>query len=464
MKLNVLAGTFIGALLLSACSSTKQIEALKPEPGNTTDVVYQSATSFIHLPVSITIADIETQTNKLLSGVIYEDNNLKDDDIAMKVWKTAPIKFSEDKGKLKSVVPIKVTANVRYGTTALGVDLHDTREVNMDAVITFSSKIALSNWKMTTTTTIETLEWKESPTITIAGKKIAVTYLINPAIKMFKSRIESEIDKSLAKISDFKPQVLNALEKINTPFLTSEQYETWFSLNPIELYVTDAVLGKKQITMNMGLKCSMETRVGQEHKKTFKKESVVLKAVSTMPDKIDVVVAAVSTYESASKIITKNFHGQEFGEGKRKVTVQKVDLWSKDGKMIVALDMTGSINGTIYLTGYPNYNAVTKEIYFDQMDYVLNTKSVLMRTANWLAEGYILRKIQENCRYSIKQNLEDGKKNLTPYLSNYSPMPGIFVNGTLNDFEFDKVELTSNAIIAFIKGSGKMDVKIDGMK
>lgn len=458
------AALLSAAILLTGCSTTKKIEALKPEPGNTTDVVYQSATSFINLPVSITIADVETQINKLMTGLIYEDNNIKDDDIMVKVWKTAPIKFSEDKGKLKSIVPIKVTANVRYGTTALGMDLHDTREVNMDAVITFNSKIGLSNWKMTTDTTIESLEWNESPSITIAGKKVAVTYLINPAIKMFKSRIENEIDNSLGKVADFKPQVLDALEKLTTPFLTSEQFETWFALNPEELYVTDAVLTKKQITMNMGLKCSMETRVGQAPKKTFKKEKVVLKAVKTMPDKIDVVVAAVSTYESASKIITKNFQGQEFGDGKRKVTVQKVDLWSKDGKMIVALDMTGSINGTIYLTGYPNYNAVTKEIYFDQMDYVLNTKSILMKTANWLAEGFILRKIQESCRYSIKQNLEDGKKNMQPYLNNYSPIPGVFVNGTLNDFEFQKVELTDNAIIAFIKGTGKMDLKIDGMK
>jgi hypothetical protein len=224
------------------------------------------------------------------------------------------------------------------------------------------------------------------------------------------------------------------------------------------------VLSKKQVTLEMGLKCKMLTMVGQKPANTFKKEDIVLKPVKEMPKNVSAVVAAVSTYESASKVITKNFQGQEFGSGKKKVTVQKVDLWYKDGKMVVALDMTGSINGTIYLTGYPNYNAVTKEIYFDQMDYVLDTKSTLMRTANWLAEGYILRKIQENCRYSIKDNLEQGKKSLQPYLNNYSPIPGIFVNGTLNDFEFNKVELTNNAIIAFIKGSGKIDLKIDGMK
>ncbi len=452
------------AALAVSCSTTKKIEALRPAPSDNSPIAYQTSTSFISMPVVITLTDIESQLNKNLNGLIYEDNNIDDDKITMKVWKTAPIKFTETNGKLKSVVPIKITANVKYGASAMGFDMYDTREFNLNGVVTFNSTVGLSNWKMSTQTAIESIEWQESPTITIAGKQIAITYLINPAVKLFKSKIETKLDQSLAKVTDFKGNVLDALEKICTPFLTSEQYEAWFSIKPQELYVTDAVLSKGKITMEMGLKCTMQTLIGQKPNNTFKREDILLKPVAKMPEKLNVIVAGISTYESASKVITKNFQGQVFGDGSRKVTVQKVDMWNKDDKMIIALDLTGSVNGTIYLSGFPNYNSVTKEIYFDQLQYVLDTKSVLMRTANWLAEGMILRKIQENCRYSIQPNLEEGKKNLLPYLKNYSPMPGIFINGTLNDFEFEKVELTNRAIIAFIKTSGKMDVKVDGLK
>lgn len=453
------------AISLYGCASTaKKIEALKPEPSNNAPVAFESATSFINMPVTITLTDIEAQLNKAFPGLMYEDNNVDDDKIAMKVWKTAPIKLTEENGKLISVVPIKINANVKYGTSAMGIDMYDTREFDLNAVVTFRSNVGLVNWKLNTGTQIENLEWQESPTITIAGKKVMITYLINPAVKLFKSKLESKLDQALSKAVDFKPQVLDALEKLSTPMLTSPQYEAWFALNPQELYVTDAKLSKKQVTMNMGLKCNMQTTIGQQPKSSFNRSAIVLKPVKEMPEKLSVVVAAVSTYESASKVLTKNFQGKEFASGSRKVTVQKVDLWQKDNKMIIALDMTGSINGTIYLTGYPNYNAVTKEIYFDQMDYVLNTKSVLMKTANWLAEGMILKKIQESCRYSIKPNLDEGRNNLLPYLKNYSPMPGIFINGTLGELDFEKVQLTNNAIIAFIKTSGTMDVKVDGMK
>ncbi len=454
----------ITCLLLAGCSSTQKIEALRPAPAGNEPVVYQSSTSFINLPVSITLADAENQVNKLLGNVIYEDNDINDDNVAMKVWKTAPVKFSEQKGRLVSVVPVKVNAKVKYGTTAMGMKLYDTREVSLSAVITFNSKIGLSNWKMSTKTTIESLEWKETPTINIAGQKVAIAYLINPAVKLFKTEIENELDKALSQVTDFKPQVVEALQTISEPFKTSEEYDSWFRLTPIELYVTDAVLSKKQITMDMGLKCSMMTMVGQKPKNDFNKDKVILKPVSKMPDKATIMMTAVSTYESASRVITKNFSGQEFGEGSKKVKVQKVDLWGKDGKMIIALDLIGSITGTVYLTGYPSYNPTTKEIYFDQVDYVLDTKGILTKTANWLAQGYILRKIQENCRYSIAENMDEGRKSLEPYFNNYSPMAGVFVNGSINDFEFDRVQLTNNAIIAFIKGSGNVNLKVDGLK
>ena len=295
------------------------------------------------------------------------------------------------------------------------------------------------------------------------GRNVPITYIINPTLSIFKSKIAKKIDEAIENSCDFKPYVLDVLEKISTPFLTSEQYQTWFKLIPIEVYVTDAVLGKSQINMDLGLKCNMQTMVGLKPKNTFDRKDIQFKAVAKVPEKLTANIAAISTYESASKIISSNFNGKEFASGSRKIVVQNVALWQKDGKIIIALDMTGSINGTIYLSGIPNYNTVTKEIYFEQMDYVLNSKGLLTRTANWLLQGVVLKKIQGNCRYSIKENLDEGKKSLLPYLNNYSPMKGVFVNGIMNDFDFEKVEVTDKAIIAFITATGEMNVKIDGM-
>jgi Domain of unknown function (DUF4403) len=450
------------SFLMNSCSTTQKIEALKPLPSNDAPMVYKTKTSFVNMPLEISLKEIENQLNKTLVGQIYDDSNLADDKTEMKIWKTAPIKLVEKNGKIQTTLPLKIWAKVKYGTDFLG--LNDTREINLNGTITMISDVKLSNWKLSTTSKIEDFEWSESPTILVAGKYVPITYIINPTLTIFKSKVAKKIDEAIENSCDFKPYVLDVLQNMSTPFVTSEQYQTWFKLIPIEVYVTDAVLGKNDIKMDLGLKCNMQTIVGLKPKNTFERDAIQFKSVTKIPNTVSANVAAISTYESASQIITANFKGKEFASGSRKIIVENVAMWQKDGKIIIQLEMSGSINGSIYLSGIPNYNSVTKEIYFDQMDYVLNSKGILTRTANWLLQGLILKKIQENCRYSIKENLDEGKKSLLPYLNNYSPMKGVFVNGTMNDFEFEKVEVTDKAIIAFITTTGKMSVKIDGME
>lgn len=459
--IGILALLFI-IILFASCATSQKVETIRPLESDDSPMVYKNKTSFIAMPVEISVSEIENQLNKNLSGLIYEDHNLEDDKTQMKIWKTGKIKLIEKNGVITSEIPLKIWARFKYGTEFLG--LNDTREINLDGTIFLESKAYLTNWKLNTTSKLKDFKWNESPSIVVAGKNIPITYIINPALTIFKSKISKMIDDAIDKSCDFKPQVLDALGVISKPFLTSDVYETWFKLIPIELYVTDAQLKNNKITMDMGLKCDMQTMVGLEPKDTYDANKIVLKPVAKMPDRITASIAAVSTFKSASKIMTKNFKGQEFASGSRKVTVQNVDIWQYDKKLIIALDLTGSLNGTIYLSGFPNYNALTNEIYFDNLNYVLNTKSVLLKSANWLLKGTILNKIKESCRYSIQSNLDEGKKNMEPYLDNYSPVKGIFVNGSLDDFNFEKVEITDKAIIAFITTSGKMSIKIDGLE
>ncbi len=464
MKLLSIPTVSLFILLLSGCSTTSKIASLKPEPDNASPLTYDNAPSFINLPVSIKLKDIENKTNILLNGLIYEDNKIEDDNVEMKIWKQGPISITNENGKIKTVLPLKVWVKYRFGTTTMGIALYNSSEFSLNGIITLTSDATLSNWKLSTKTMLKSLDWKESPTMNIFGKTVPVTYLINPAISLFKSKIESKIDDAIEKSMDFKPTVLAALEKISTPFQMSEAYESWLQIVPTEIYSTNAILKKDTFLLEMGMKCTMKTVIGKKPESKFDAKKIVLKPVMKIPSQITANIAAVSTYEEASKIITKNFTGQEFGSGSKKVTVQKVALWQKQGKMVIALDVLGTVNGTIYLTGLPQYNEQTKEIFFDKIDYVLDTKNQLLRTANWLAQGLVLRKIQESCYYSITPNLEEGKQSMMKYLQHYSPMLGVFVDGKMNDIQFQKIQLTNQAIIAFIKVNGMVNVSVDGLK
>ncbi len=465
MRNSIQSFLFSGLILLFlGCSSTQKIDALKPEPDDASPLLYDIAPSFINLPVTIKIQDIENQTNKFLTGLIYEDNNIEDDNLTIKIWKLSPIKLTSKNAKIETILPLKALINYRYGINQFGVSLYDTKEINLNGKITLNSSINLVNWKLNTITELKSIDWVESPTINVAGKSITITYLINPALRIFRSKIEKSIDSAIEKSMDFKPNVIDAIEKVCMPTQMDKNYNTWLRIVPLEIYTTEAILKPTTIGLEMGLKCQIETLIGTKPESKFNREKLILKPVTKMPNAINANIIAVSTYQDASAIINQNFKGKEFSSGTKKVTVQNVSIWHKNDKMVIALELLGSLNGTVYLTGFPQFNTTSKEIYFDQLDYVINTKSKLIKTANWLASGYILKKIQETCRYSIQKNLDEGKLKMQEYMKNYSPMPGVFINGTVGSVDFQKIQLTNNAIIAFLSIDGNVNINIDGLK
>jgi len=85
--------------LLFSCSSTGKINTLKPEPSTNVAMAYKTTTSFVSMPMEITLKEIENQLNKSLNGLIYKDTILSDDKTEMKIWKTAPIKLTEKMAK-----------------------------------------------------------------------------------------------------------------------------------------------------------------------------------------------------------------------------------------------------------------------------------------------------------------------------------------------------------------------------
>ena len=176
--------------LIVSCGTTKKIEALKPSPSNDNPVVFKNKVSSIAMPVEITLKDLEQQLNKNVNGLIYNDSILNDDKTEMKIWKTAPIKLIEKDENIVSIIPLKIWAKFKYGTDFMG--LNDTREINLNGIITLNSKTHLTNWKLTTTSKIEDFEWSESPTILVAGKNVPITYIINPTLSLFKSKISNK--------------------------------------------------------------------------------------------------------------------------------------------------------------------------------------------------------------------------------------------------------------------------------
>jgi len=184
-RIRILALLFSFLFLTVNCSAPSKINTFKPEPDDAVPLVYENTPSFINLPITIKLKDIENKTNSLLNGLIYEDNTIEDDNIEIKIWKLAPITIENSSkdtgGKIKTILPLKANVKYRIGTKKMGIDLYTIKEFNLNGVITLESEVNLVNWKLNTKTKLESLNWNESPTMVLFGKNVPITFLITLA-------------------------------------------------------------------------------------------------------------------------------------------------------------------------------------------------------------------------------------------------------------------------------------------
>jgi hypothetical protein len=92
----------------------------------------------------------------------------------------------------------------------------------------------------------------------------------------------------------------------------NESYESWLRIIPLEIYSTTAKLKGDQFSLQMGMKCNIETLIGNKPESKFDINKIILKSITKIPKQITANIIAVSAYNDASKIMKKNFAGQEF--------------------------------------------------------------------------------------------------------------------------------------------------------
>ena len=451
-------------MLFAACSTTKKINAIRPLPEyQNVGVVYEKELSTINLPLAISLTDMQNQVNKNLNGLIYEDAQLEDDNVMLKVYKQAPIIIRDKGGKIYIELPMKIWAKIKYGIDKFGISLYDTREFNLNGIIKINASIGINNWRLVTKTTIEGIDWAESPTVSIAGKDIAITYLINPALALLKNKLAQVVDENIEKTMDLRPYVFKALETITKPMELSPTYQAWLGIAPTELYATNPTIANHKINIAIGMRTYIETSVGQKPTLGFDKTKLILKMADKLEGNFATNIAAFCTYNQAAQIVTQNFAGKKFESGKYAITVNKVEMWGRDGKMVIALGVTGSLNGDIYLQGVPVYDAEKQQIAIEQVDFILDSKQTLLKAGEWLVHGVIVKKIEDNCKFSIATQLIEGQKMANKYLNNYEPIKGIKINGSLDQLMPNKIVLTPNAIVAMIVAKGQVAIKVEGL-
>ena len=424
----------------------------------TDSLSFEKQISTINIPIDIPVQELETQINQQLKGLIYEDDKLEDDNLMLKVWKRDSILVNAEGNVFNLTIPLKIW--VKAGKFGIFKEIDFSLNAKMATQLTVTP-----DWQLKTVSSIKGYDWITKPVFDLGIVKIPITGIVERALDEQIPNITKELDKFVGEKVELKKYIQKVWEQVQSPTLLSKDYDAWLKITPVEVIMTPINGKNKRAKCTFGIKTYTESVIGEKPEQIVKSKLPPLKIVNQMADDFTIGLSGEISLKNAGKLLSNLLVGQKytFQNGKYNVVVKKLELYGHNEKIIIAADLEGSINGTIYFIGIPYFNNQTKTLEVKELDYELDTKSKLIKVANWFAHGKFVKIMAESFKFQLSGQIDDAKKLIQQNLNNYKIAKGIYLNGKLNSFEPRKVYITPSSIIATLEANGKADIRIEGL-
>lgn len=426
---------------------------------------YEPVPSTLSLPVEIKVAALETLLNKQLTGLIYEDNSLDDnggDNIMVKAWKKENIKLSFEKGQFIYRIPLKLWIKAGWKIDQFGISLSDYRELNAEIALKFHTSVVVNkDWSVTTLTTSDGYEWLTKPTLKIGPVVLPITFIADLIIKYNTGTINTAIDDGFKQSLDLKKSAQKAWIELQKPMLLSEEYGLWLRISPKTVSAMPITGDKGYIRHTTSVQGIAECFTGKQPPSRINPALPDLQTVTKLGDEFLANVVSYIRYEYLDSVTRAEMINTSYTFGKKTIKITGVSVYGNENKMIIATDVIGSINGKLFFSGMPIYRAIDSSIILKDLQFSIQTKNVLLKSASWLANSGIEKVIGKKMSYPIGSELRETYDMMAESLKKYEISEGFFMTGALYGIEVQQPVLAPAGIIAPVSIKGKLSVRLE---
>jgi hypothetical protein len=447
-------------IVFAGCGTTKN-QPQKPMESYTPPVEVPPSVSTVNIPIRLNAAEIEKLLNSKLSGAIYEDNNLDDDGLMMKATKTQNINIKLDGFTMSYRVPLKLWVFKKV-VGSKGIEAEGELALNFKTNVNVQPE-----WWMWTKTELVGQEWIRNMAVKTGLGNIDVKYIADIIIGRSKSALTEALDKQITQSFQIRPQVEEAWNIMQKPVSISSQYGTWWvKLTPQSIEMTPFTSSGDILKANIGVQSLAEVVAGSNGATpTFRPNTTLpqFKVGYNESDSFAVNLTTDISFAEAEQMAKNLVVGQVFNPGGKTIRVDNIQLFAQNEKMVVNTKFTGDYTGSLYLIGTPKFDAKKNAIYLDNVDYDFQTKNFLLKSASWLFDKTIIKKLKESCVFPLDDNVKAFKSIMNDQLRDYRLNPNVSIKGAVENIQVTDIQLLQDKIKIWVTSKGKLNLDVEGL-
>ena len=313
-------------------------------------------------------------------------------------------------------------------------------------------------------------KWIKEPYLEVMRVKIPMGRFVDDMIKDQKDSITHTIDTQLQKQFDLKKQIQIAWKTFQLPFVASVwgEEKTWLYFSPLDekVLIEGIHFEENKLKTQMQIQGYSDAEFSKIFH--FKPKIVELPDLSyqdELESGVEMLVNAQVSKKTALKKAKELFLHQEykFRKDKYKVKVENINFYGSNHNIVIDLEMSGDVDGKVYLIGKPVYNPSTDEMEIKDFSYELDAKTKLSKFTRWLFAGKIKKQLKESAEEVLNQQIDEIREDVEKSLENFQFSPQATLKGDVDDFFIKEIYMDADTIFAKIALFGDFLIKLNGI-
>lgn len=273
--------------------------------------------------------------------------------------------------------------------------------------VSVTSNLKLTNaWRFTPRTRIKSVK----PPTETERDQCRVTFLSIDVTGKVVGALEGQLRSRLPRIDaqiarfDLRSRVEGWYNHLNRSVKVSDSL--WMVFNPGTVRYGGLRLNDSTLVADIRLFAQPVLISGPKPPDRFTPLPALQRAQRSVGDSARVMIEAAIGYDVASEMLKKQLVGRTFQRFGRKVSIAYVRCYGLgDGRLVVGVQFSGSLQGEGYLVGTPKFDAASNMLYVPDLNFDVATSDRLVQGVAWLKKDDVVEQLREIARFPLEDVL-----------------------------------------------------------
>lgn len=330
--------------------------------------------------------------------------------------------------------------------------------------VAFKTPITVTpNWRFASHTTFTNYRWLVQPELRILGKEFSLTKLAQNILDKHKADIEKAIDAAVYNNLRLDQMVEPTWQDMQKPLLINKEYGLWLVPKPISVAAGPVDGNARQLTTHVRIAFETQTELKPQEPVHPKTKLTQLQKRDSVSQTSDLNLMSFIPYADINRMLALMIGKQPQKMALGAVTVKGASVYGAQRSLIVKAELSGLVDGPIYLRGRPTFDTLTNTLSVRNLDFDDTSGDLLSKNTGAVWHKPLLSVLESMLTIQLGDDIAKLPQAIDKAYEQGGP--GKKTDLGIQSFRFipQKIAIRPDGIQALIKVKSKVAVKVNSL-